>query len=139
MNKPFKSLVIFMTLLLAKAQTSCDNNDDCEDAICTLVLVRISVSITDQNQNPVALDSYEVINLENRENITVSLTPTELEEALQFGEYPLIEDDMIGVNQQQQIRFRGFINNQEVVSSDYTVSSDCCHVSLVSGNLELTI
>ncbi len=118
---------------------SCDDTDNCEDAICTLVLIRISVSITDQDQNPIALDSYEVINLENGENITVSLPPAEQEQELQRGQYLLIEDDVLGVNQVQQIQFRGFINNQEVISSDYTVSTDCCHVNLVSGNLELTI
>ncbi|WP_234424275.1 hypothetical protein [Aquimarina sp. Aq107] len=139
MNKPFKLIVIVLSLLLTNIQMSCDDTDNCEDAICTLVLIRISVSITDQDQNPIALDSYEVINLENGENITVSLPPAEQEQELQRGQYLLIEDDVLGVNQVQQIQFRGFINNQEVISSDYTVSTDCCHVNLVSGNLELTI
>ncbi|WP_027392178.1 hypothetical protein [Aquimarina latercula] len=137
MNKPFKLIVILISLLFTSAQISCDDTNNCEDAICTLVLIRISVSITDQDQKPVILDSYEVINLENGENITVSLSPAEQE--LQLGQYLLIEDDVLGVNQEQQIQFRGFINDQQVISSDYTVSTDCCHVSLVSGDLELTL
>ncbi|WP_405207599.1 hypothetical protein [Aquimarina sp. LLG6339-5] len=139
MNKQLKLIVILISLLLTNVQMSCDDSDTCEDAVCTLVLIRISVSITDQDQTPVVLDSYEVINLENGENITVSLSPAEQEQELQLGQYLLIEDDVLGVNQIQQIQFRGFINDQEVISSDYTVSTDCCHVSLVSGNLELTL
>ncbi|SEL40606.1 hypothetical protein SAMN04487910_2359 [Aquimarina amphilecti] len=139
MNKPFKLIVIVISLLLTNVHMSCNDTDNCEEAICTLVLVRISISITDQDQKPVILDSYEVINLENGENITVSLSPTEQEQTFQSGRYLLIEDNVLGVNQEQQIQFRGFINDQQVISSDYIVSTDCCHVSLVSGDVELTL
>ncbi len=97
------------------------------------------VSIKDQNQNPIALDSFEVINLENGTDITVMLTSSEFEGAQEFGQYPLIQDGTLEVNQTQQIQFKGFIDNQEVINSNYIVSADCCHVGLDSGDLQLTL
>ncbi|MEM9000262.1 MAG: hypothetical protein AAGB24_08355 [Bacteroidota bacterium] len=136
-------IVATVISLLTIAPISCnsddDSNSDCQDAICTTVLVRIMVSITDQNQDPVALDSFKVVNRENGNDMTIALTPSELAAAQQFGQYPLIEDGSLGVNQERQIQFQGFVNNQEVISSDYTVGTDCCHVGLVDGNLQLTL
>lgn len=147
MIKTLQKRTIVLAALLMIPLSSCNSNDDsdldsnsdCEGAICTTILVRVMVSITDQNQNPVALDSFKVINLENGKDITVSLTSSELEGLQEFGQYPLIEDGILGFNQEQNIQFKGFINNQEVVSSDYTVGTDCCHVGLVSGDIALTL
>ncbi|GAA3514418.1 hypothetical protein GCM10022393_30460 [Aquimarina addita] len=134
-------LCIFSTIF---TQISCNNDDDddnvnldCESAICTEILIRIMVSIKDQNQNPVMLDTYKVINLENGEDITISLTSSELSGLQEFGQYPLIEDGILGVNQELDVQFVGYVDDQEVVRSNYTVSTDCCHVSLDAGNLEL--
>lgn len=138
MNKPFKLIAIALSLLLATSQMSCDE-DVCDDVACTLVLIQLSVTVTDENQDPVELDSFEVINLDTNENITVSLLPEELEEWLRQGRYPLVEDGSIGINLEQEIQFRGFIDTQEVIRSNYIVSSDCCHISLVSGDVDLTL
>ncbi len=134
-------LVVFIlaTIILI----SCNNNDDskvdCNDIACTEVFVTLIVSIKDENKNPIALDAFEVINTENGNNITVSLSASELEMAQQSGEYPLVNDASLGINQKEKIQFKGFINNQEVISSNYTVSTDCCHINLVSGTLELSL
>ncbi|MBQ4821504.1 hypothetical protein [Aquimarina sp. MMG016] len=137
-----KLFIVVLSILFTLIQISCnddDSNSDCENAICTLVLIRFSVSITDQNQNPVALDSFEVIDTENGNDLTIILTPDQLLNAQQSGKYPLIQDGTLGVNQERQIQFNGFLNNQEVISSNYTVSTDCCHVNVDSGNLEITL
>ena len=130
-------------LLIATTIVSCKNDDrpetECEDAVCTLVFVMINVTITDQNQDPVALDSFQVVDLENGNDMTISLSASELEQARQTGTYPLITDGVLDVNQERQLQFRGFQNMQQVISSDYTVATDCCHVGLVSGDLQLTL
>lgn len=132
-----------VAILSMMTQLSCDSSDDsnseCEEAICTAIFVTIMVAITDENQNPILLDSFEVINQENGNAITTSFSASELAGAKELGRYPLIEDGMLGVNQERQLLFRGFIGNQEVITSNYTVGTDCCHVGLVSGDLELIL
>ncbi|MEM7380220.1 MAG: hypothetical protein AAF361_03365 [Bacteroidota bacterium] len=143
-----KLFLLAISLIVSMAQTSCNSDDDangddpnaeCGETICTAIFIRINVSLTDQDQNPVALDSFTVTNLQNGEDMTVTLTPEELVGAKETGLYPLTQDGSIGLNQEREIQFKGFINNQEVISSDYSVSTDCCHIGLDSGELELTL
>lgn len=145
MMKRLKLSVVALVVLSMMTQMSCDSSDDsnadaeCQDAICTAIFVRIMVTITDENQNPIALDSFEVIHRENGNAIATSLTASELEGAKELGRYPLIEDGILGVNQELQVLFRGYINGQEVIDSDYTVGTDCCHVSVTSGDIALIL
>ena len=147
MIKSIKSFVIALFLLLTVTQTSCTSDDDtntnvnseCESTICTLVLMTINVSIKDQDQNPVALDSFKVINKDNGDDMTLTLSPTALAAAKELGSYLLIQDGVLERNQKRNLQFKGYINNQEVITSDYTVSTDCCHIGLDTGNLELTL
>ena len=133
-----KSFLTVLSLFTALIITSCNDDND-NDTICTDEFVIITVSITDQNQNPVTLDSFKVLNTENGHEITIPLSLSELTAAQELGQYPLIQDGILGVNQRQKIQFKGFLDNQEVVSSDYTVGTDCCHVGVISGNLELIL
>ncbi|WP_046746166.1 hypothetical protein [Kordia zhangzhouensis] len=143
MIKSLRLFLIITSLFIITIPISCNNDDDsnsdCGNVVCTLEFRTIVISIKDQNQNPVALDSFEVINIENNDDMTILLSTSEFEMAQQFGQYPLLNDTSLEVNQEREIQFKGFINNQEVISSIYTVSTDCCHISLVSGTLELTL
>ncbi|PRX54189.1 hypothetical protein [Flagellimonas meridianipacifica] len=141
-----KLFLATLSLVLSLWQTSCNSDDDanddtnaqCEETICTLVFIRINVSVTDQDENPVALDSFTVTNLANGNDMTISLSESERIAARETGLYPLTQDGILDLNEERQIQFKGFINDEEVVSSDYTVSTDCCHVGLDSGDLQLT-
>ncbi|MEM9076877.1 MAG: hypothetical protein AAGC43_07550 [Bacteroidota bacterium] len=143
-NKLFLSIC---TLMVSFLQISCSSDDDadgdtnaqCNGAICTAIFIQINVSVVDQDQNPVALDTFTVTNLANGEDMTISLSDAEMANARETGRYPLTQDGVLDLNEARRIQFRGFINNEEVVSSDYTVSTDCCHVGLDSGNLELSL
>ncbi|MFC5046159.1 hypothetical protein ACFSTE_04675 [Aquimarina hainanensis] len=139
-----KLFIVVLCSLSILSQFSCNNDDDdantnCENIVCTAIFIRINVSITDEHQNPVALDSFKVINRIDGTDMTLSLSPSELSAAKELGQYPLVEDGVLGVHQQRHLQFKGFINNQEVIYSNYTVGMDCCHVSLVSGSLQLTL
>lgn len=127
-----------ITLIFSILFLSCDNKDDrCQDTICTTEFVIITTAVKDQNQNPVIFDDYQIINLRDNSTVTTSLSGLELESFLQEGIYPLMDDLTIENNQELNLQFKGFINGQEVISENYTVASDCCHVRLVSGNIEL--
>ena len=140
-----KLFLVALSLFLTLGQSSCNSDDNdgtnaqCEDTFCTDIFIRIIVSVTDQNQNPVALDSFTVTNLANGNDMTVPLSDSELLNAQLTGLYPLTQDGILEINQERQIQFKGFINGQEVVSGDYTVSTDCCHVGLDAGDLDLIL
>lgn len=127
-------LTIFLTLTFL--QISCNDNNA---GICTTEFVTITVSIKDENQNPISLDSFVVTNTKDGSVITIPLSSLEFENAQQTGQYPIVSDGGIEKNQEALILFKGFINNQEVISSEYNVAADDCHISLVSGNLELVL
>ena len=140
MNKLF---ILIISLLIAILKISCDIDDDsnldCQNVVCTQQFVSISVTIIDQNENPVALDSFEVISIENGTDMTISLSPSELQMAHQVGQYPLVNDLGVEINQELELQFKGVINNQEVINSNFTVGKGCCHVGLASGNLQIVL
>ncbi len=144
MIKSLKPFIVVLFLIIATILASCNNNDDdsnsgCENTVCTEEFRTIIVTIKDQSQNSVVLDSFKVINIENGDDMTVLLSSSELEMAQQSGQYPLLNDSSLEINQERKVQFKGFINNQEVINSTYTVSTNCCHINLVSGVLDLTL
>ena len=48
-------------------------------------------------------------------------------------------DGILGINQEAEIQFRGFIDNEEVITSNYVIATDCCHIGLISGDIELVL
>ncbi|WP_299103872.1 hypothetical protein [uncultured Tenacibaculum sp.] len=131
-----KVTVVLSTILLF---ISCNDNNICKDTVCTLEFRTILVSVKNQDQNPIALDSFKVINIQNNSDMTVSLSNSEFEAAQQSGKYPLVNDSSLNTNEERQVQFKGYIDNKEVINSTYKVSTDCCHIGLISGVLNLTL
>ncbi|GGG54006.1 hypothetical protein [Bizionia arctica] len=143
MKFPFKSIAFITFSVLAIFLISCKSDDDsivdeCEEAVCPHVVITIDVYIIDENQDPVALDSYEVIDIENGEVLTTPMSPANFEYYQQLGEYPLITGPMVN-GQEKDLLFKGFINDIEVISSSYKVGRDCCFVNLISGDTNLVL
>ncbi len=123
--------------------TGCDNYDpkDCSNQACTEVFKTIVVTIKDSENNPVVLDTYKVTNLENGDDLTRELNNAEFEAMRENGVYPLFGDEYARdfSNKEVEINFKGYIDIQEIISSDYKVGADCCHVILISGDPEISI
>ena len=118
--------------------TSCESNGLCGN--CIDDLRQESITIRDQNQNPVALDDFQVINTQTNENITVSLTTEELQWAQQNGVYPLVNDFSFESQNTLEIQFQGILNGMQIISQNFTITADCCNkVTSVQGNQEVTI
>lgn len=133
-------LLAFALTILSPLFVSCDSNDkSCQETVCTLEFVILNIAITDQDQNPLILDNYQLINLEDNSTITLSISGAELDSFIQNGRYPIMDDAGLENNERINIQFKGFLNGQEVVTENYTVASDCCHVFLVSGNTEIVL
>mgnify|MGYP001098310048 CR=1 FL=1 len=139
--KLFFKVITTVLFIFSVIFISCDVEEDesCNSVACTEQFVTITVFIIDQGQNPVVLDRFEVINLRNQSNITIPLSSSGFLLVQQNGLYPLVNDSGIDGNQRQNLQFKGFINGIEVINENYTVEADCCHVNLVSGNLELIL
>ncbi len=132
-------LLLFSLILF----TSCNNDDnedsktECSDVFCTLEFRSILINIKDSDGNIVKLDKSEVIDLKSKKIIIDEIyngqTSTE--------SYLLYNDQFQNeiTNKERELIFKGYINDNEVINSNYVVASDCCHVFLVSGNLDLII
>ncbi|MBO3700566.1 hypothetical protein [Roseivirga sp. E12] len=111
-----------------------NNNEDCPDNIvCTEILISLTFSPKDGNDNPIFLDSYYSQNLDNGQ--TYSITNGTV---LSTASYVVVSDEQLDeINQNgTNIRFIGIQGNQIVVQQDFVVGHDCCHVVPLSGPFE---
>jgi len=92
-----KTSIKLMTLIAISCftllQISCKSDDDndgdgCEGVVCTPDIYIYIILIIDENQNPVALDSYEVTDTANGNVLTTPIPPAIFEQYQQAGEYP---------------------------------------------------
>ncbi len=133
------SVILCLTLIFVNVQ-SCKKDDDNEDELecrvglpCTLELRSVFVSIKDTDDNPVLLDYHKVIDIKNNREQRIDRVSGD-----EQGVYFLAMDGDVPVGEQSEFQFKGYINNQEVVSSSYEVWM-CCHVEIVSGDNTLVI
>jgi len=136
--------LVFYVSLFFLSVTGCTNdvNDfDCSDVACTLDFRSFDVTLTDVDNNPVALDKFTVTDITNNEDLTNELNDDQFQEARQMGIYPLYGDRFTQLHQNKviEIVFKGFNNGNEVVSAQFTVGADCCHTEIISGNLEIIL
>jgi hypothetical protein len=136
-------LVLYVSLFfLSVAGCTNDVNDiDCSDVACTLDFRSFDVTLTDVDNNPVALDQFTVTDITNNEDLTNELNDDQFQEARQMGIYPLYGDRFTQLHQNKvkEIVFKGLVNGNEVVSAQFTVGADCCHTKIISGDLEIMI
>jgi len=117
------------------------NAVDCTELACTENFVTLIVSIKDASGASVALDRFVVLDEDSSENITLALSNNGLEVARQNGEYPLYDDSFVSENQntERTLVFSGFINDEKVVEAVFIIATDCCHVSIDSGNTDIIV
>ena len=133
--------LLITSIILFSGCNNDDTNDDCSGIACNESYVVITVTIKDQDLNPFSLDDFKVVNLENGADITTDMTDFEFQLMQQFGVYPLFGDEYLREfeNQELEIQFKGILSNQEIIVENYIVSTNCCHVFLISGDNELII
>ncbi len=139
----FKKLIlVFMTVFMV----GCTNDDgpkpiDCSAVFCTEEFVTLVVSVTDASGVAIPLDSFEVIDLDTGENLTLESNAQEFETYREQGTYPIFSDTyrIQYQNTKTTISFNGYIASNEVVNESFVVGADCCHVQLISGNTHIII
>ncbi|MEO0570740.1 MAG: hypothetical protein AAF039_03475 [Bacteroidota bacterium] len=141
-----KLLMAAITLPLPFLLLACGSDDDsnsggCENVACTLIYISLSVTIVDGTDAPVALDSYTVIDTQNNRNLPPDFSADSFENMQATGRYVFFSDFWRDDyrNESTVLRFTGFLNGTEVIMTELEVNADCCHVSLVSGDVDLIV
>ncbi|MFC3199352.1 hypothetical protein ACFOET_17145 [Parapedobacter deserti] len=147
-----KKLSVFYLLMTTMAMSCAertandtDGTDDtsCEDVMCTFQFETITVKVVDGDGAPVTLDSIKVTRVSDKQDLTAGSTGIEGTFMHEPGVYMLADDgydaDAIPRFEETELHFEGFIGDSRVVSGDYMVTYDCCHISLVSGERELIV
>lgn len=115
-----KIILIIGVLLFSK---SCfDNNND--GVICTAIFASVTVEVTGSS-----LDDYYTVRTSNNDTIRIN-------EDL-FGEnvYTVLDDNYLPKlkNDRDEFTFIGIIAGQLVVSEEFVISADECHITKISG------
>lgn len=118
-----------------------ENNEGCGNAVCTAIYISLNVNVVDSTNEPVALDSYTVTDTQNNRNLPPDLSADTFENMQANGRYVFFSDFWLEDyrNESTVLRFTGFLNGTEVVATELEVNADCCHVSLVSGEVDLVV
>ncbi len=132
---------LFFTIVNCNENDDAPSDIDCSQVVCTEEFITIVITIKDDSAVAVPLDRFEVLDENTNEDISIPLSDSGFQNARETGQYPLYNDSFVSENQNtnRSIIFRGFIDSNEVVEALYVISTDCCHVSLASGNTEITI
>lgn len=144
-----KRIIYFLCALLTTITLSCSETElgsepvqDCSTVYCTYDLRWIAVKLVDQSGTPIALDRMKVTRVADGEDLTRTYLSEQWNTFRSLGSYTIAGDldrEHIPSFKQTKLRFQGFIDDREVVKADYVVTFDCCHISLVSGDVELTV
>lgn len=124
-------------LFLLLTSSSCESEKGCpEDVICNMMFVTISVQIVDSAGKEIKLTKARVSSsfLENEIN--------PLEEPMTGGNYGVLNDSHMQYLDNRKARpflFEGWVDDALVVSQEYLIRHDCCHVVRESGPEQIVI
>ena len=127
-----KATILYITLLLFLA--SC-NSDDCNNAVCTDDFRLVAVSVVDQNNMNVELDSTRST-VDNGTILVIENIEPGFEDS-----YIVVDDshmdDLPGSN--NIVTFNGWKNGIEVVDQEFVITRDCCHIGKGEGPDQIVI
>ncbi len=136
------TLGVAFTLSCERRELESMEEQDCALVPCTEELRWVTVKVTDRSGQPVALDKVKVIRQSDGKDLTRTYPREEWQVFRKLGSYAItgdLDEKHIPQFKRTKLRFQGYVGNREVVKADYVVTFDCCHISLVSGELELTV
>lgn len=136
------ALLTAITLSCSKKELGSEEVQDCSTVYCSYDLRWIAVKLVDQSGDPVILDRIKVTRLADGKELTEMYDSSQRESFLRLGSYPIagdIDREHIPSFKHTKLRFQGYIGKREVVNADYVVTFDCCHIALVSGDVELVV
>jgi hypothetical protein len=108
-----------------------------DEKLCTMIYVTIGISVKDTLNNPVVLEKYEVKVVNTNQLLPVHSDSASMAQGL----YTLLTDSEISSISEHgtTLRFTGYKDSQIIVTGDYIVNQDGCHVNLISGSETLIV
>jgi hypothetical protein len=135
-----RKLLIFSSILFPILLLKCDDDNkvNCEFAICTEEFMSIVISLKHEGNNTAfVLTDYKVVRLSDNKDITISdsnLTDNN-------GFYQITNDTKLDLFkfENTEVEFNGYLNKILLIQKRFIITSDCCHISLVSGETEFLL
>ncbi len=115
-----------------------DNRTNCEFTMCTEEFRSIVVSVKHASNNSAyILTDYEVIRLSD--NMDITITDNTVPDNL--GYYQITNDSKLELFKfkNTEVEFKGYLNDVLVIQKRLTITADCCHISLVSGETQFLL
>ena len=127
-------------VIISMLNLKCDDDNPviCEYVACTMEYRTVSVSLKHTADNtPYLLTDFKVLRVSDNTDIT----PEGDSYAMLNGYYPVATDGKKEMFRFKnvEVEFYGYVNNNLVVQRRFTITSDCCHISLVEGETTITL
>ncbi len=142
MMKSKNKIPIKIIILVSLFSIMCSDNDSdrfsCDSAICTEEFRSIILTIKHSSKNtPYVLTDYKVLRVLDNKEITIPQDSYETSN----GYYPVANDSQKEMFRFKHVElvFKGYLNNDLVVQRRFTVTADCCHISLLEGETSINL
>jgi len=129
-----KIILGLSVILFSMLNLKCDDDNPviCEYIACTMEYRTVSVSLKHIADNtPYQLSDFKVLRVSDNTDIT---PPGDSYAALN-GYYPVATDSNREMFRFKnvEVEFYGYLTDNLVVQKRFTITADCCHISLVEG------
>lgn len=135
-----RKIFVLFSVLIAFLFFKCDDDNkiNCSFALCTEEFRSIVISIKHKSDNSAfVLSEYKVFRSSDSKDITIA--DNNLSD--NNGYYQITNDLKLDLFKfkDTEVEFQGFVNNSLVVQKQFIITSDCCHISLVSGETDFLL
>jgi hypothetical protein len=135
MKRYFVLSLIILSVLVLECESDRVNEKDCATTPCTTEFRSIIVVIKHMTDSTLYhLTDYKV----NRVSDNLDVTPRHDNLS---GYYSVANDTKMDFYKfmNVEVEFTGYVNNSIIIQKRFIVTADCCHISLVEGNVLLFI
>ena len=139
--KKYARIALFFALPVIVITCKEEDQKDCAKAICSEQFNSITVAVKDSTGQPVALDTFRLVNMLDKSAIKLSFTADDFAGMKTTGNYLLIDDSVVSQYQNSQIvvEFSAILGGKTVAKNSVTVSVDCCHVTPYYGDMTVVV
>jgi hypothetical protein len=138
MKKYYILFLIILSTLVLECESDSVQQIDCTNGICTTEYRSITVTIKHLTDSTLYhLTDYKV----NRVSDNSDVTPNHDNLSGYSGYYSVANDGKINLYKfmNVEVEFTGYVNNSIVTQKRFIITADCCHISLVEGNVSIFI
>lgn len=142
-----KRILLFFVAILVlnacKKDLFLNSKDPCicyDEVNCTAVYSSVVAVIKNQNGQPLGLDDYYTTKISTGEKINLKSAEFDSLRSI-VGKYPILADGQKKLTEKcgTDFEFTGIKNGREIIKKTYNIGHDCCHVKILSGDINIII